>query len=68
MKEVAKRLNLKGHMHRQESGEEVEVYGPLDIEVHQGLDGRIYVVDAARLMPPTGDVDDDEGNCGTLSF
>jgi Clustered mitochondria len=26
--------------------------GPLDIEGHQGRDGRLYVIDTSRLMPP----------------
>ena len=30
----------------------VELYGPVDIEVHRGKDGRFYVLDTARLFPP----------------
>jgi hypothetical protein len=29
-----------------------EIYGPFDMEIHQGEDGLLYVIDAARLMPP----------------
>ena len=28
-------------------------YGPTDLEAHLGTDGKYYVLDAARLMPPT---------------
>jgi hypothetical protein len=28
------------------------IYGPFDLELHQGEDGLLYVVDAARLFPP----------------
>ena len=30
----------------------VELYGPTDIEVHRGRDGRFYVLDTARVFPP----------------
>lgn len=33
--------------------EQKQVYGPADIEVHRGKDGRIYVLDVARLFPPS---------------
>jgi hypothetical protein len=29
-----------------------EIYGPWDMEIHQGEDGLLYMIDAARLMPP----------------
>jgi hypothetical protein len=29
-----------------------EIYGPFDMEIHQGEDGLLYMIDAARLMPP----------------
>lgn len=25
---------------------------PVDIEVHRGLDGRVYIIDTARIFPP----------------
>lgn len=28
------------------------MYSPLDLEVHQGLDGRYYLLDFSRLFPP----------------
>jgi hypothetical protein len=28
------------------------IYGPGDIEGHMGLDGRFYLLDFARYMPP----------------
>lgn len=44
---VAKRLNLKKHTFG-----DVEISGPVDIEIHRGEDQRLYVIDVARLMPP----------------
>ena len=29
-----------------------EIVGPGDIEVHKGSDGRLYLLDPARLFPP----------------
>jgi hypothetical protein len=28
------------------------IVGPFDLEVHQGTDGKIYIIDTARLFPP----------------
>lgn len=54
---------LHGNGHHGEDGEmqpssmieseRVTVYGPMDIEVHMGKDDRVYILDAARLMPPS---------------
>lgn len=44
---VAKRINLKKH-----NFGNVEIAGPVDIEIHKGEDDRLYVIDVARLMPP----------------
>lgn len=48
--EVARRLNLKPHYvgdaHRH------FMYGPVDLEGHNGRDGRLYLCDLARLFPP----------------
>lgn len=54
MKQVAQKLNLKGHNVREGTSSELRyLFGPVDIEGHKGLDGRFYVVDTARLFPPT---------------
>ena len=47
IKQVARELNLKGHMVRG-----TKIYGPGDIEAHYGRDQRYYVVDYARVFPP----------------
>lgn len=44
---VAKRINLKKH-----NFGNVQIAGPVDIEIHKGEDDRLYVIDVARLMPP----------------
>ena len=49
MKEVAEKLNLKGHNTGQKK---VTVYGPGDIEGHLGKDGKFYVLDFGRVFPP----------------
>jgi hypothetical protein len=50
MDEFGRRMNLKAHS----AGREITsiVTGPADIEVHQGTDGRYYVLDLARVFPP----------------
>ena len=49
MKEVAERLNLKGH----KTGlQKVTIYGPGDIEGHLGKDDKFYVLDFGRVFPP----------------
>lgn len=53
MKAVAKLLNIKGHyVGQQETGQQF-LYGPVDIEAHHGRDGRFYVLDFARVFPPS---------------
>ena len=42
-------MNIKGHIVGEEK---VTIYGPADIEVHKGFDGRLYMLDFARYMPP----------------
>lgn len=64
MKSMANTLNLQPHLVSDRKGNSVVMHGPgnnnlceyadcckVDLEVHMGLDGRIYVVDAARLFP-----------------
>eukprot|EP00759_Apiculatamorpha_spiralis_P047027 PhF_6_TR42980/c0_g1_i2/m.65498 len=52
MKNVAKYLNLKAHYVGRNRTKLTLLYGPVDIEVHQGKDGRMYVIDTARIFPP----------------
>lgn len=48
-------LCLKPHRVREKStGVTKQIALPVDIEVHIGSDGRVYMLDAARLCPPTG--------------
>ncbi len=52
LKQVTKTLNLKPHQVIESRTKLLKtLYGPVDIEGHQGLDGRYYVVDTARLFP-----------------
>lgn len=50
MEELGKKMNIKGHIVG--AKRKVEIYGPADIEVHKGKDGKYYVLDFARYMPP----------------
>ena len=54
IKQCAAVLNLKGHVAgvNNEPDKNRFLYGPYDIEGHLGHDGRLYVVDLARLFPP----------------
>lgn len=47
MEKAASQLFLKGHQVRG-----VNIHGPVDLEIHNGTDGRIYVIDTARVFPP----------------
>jgi hypothetical protein len=50
MEVAAKSINLKGHKVGPQC---IEVFGPGDIEGHKSdIDGKYYLVDYARLMPP----------------
>jgi len=53
MKQAAGILNLKGHYVEPINGEKELLYGPVDLEGHLGKDGRYYIIDTARLFPPT---------------
>lgn len=50
MERIGNKMNSKPHL----VGRAVQkiIYGPVDIEVHCGKDGRIYLVDFARYCPP----------------
>ena len=52
MEAVGRNLYLKTHICQDKEGGKHTIVGPADIEVHQGGDGHIYAIDAARLMPP----------------
>jgi Clustered mitochondria/Translation initiation factor eIF3 subunit 135 len=57
MRDVAEHLNVLVHrVAPQGGGMPVEVAGPADVELHQGKDGRVYVLDVSRTMPPCGKV------------
>lgn len=46
-------LNLAGHnIWNLSQTKSSHIYGPLDLEGHRGRDGRLYVLDTARLFPP----------------
>lgn len=53
MEAAARRLNLKGHMAGLPTGTRAFLYSCADIEGHRGFDGRYYVLDFARVFPPT---------------
>lgn len=51
---IAQLLNLKGHfVESKDHSQTVFFFGPADLEIHQGFDGRLYVIDCARLLPPS---------------
>lgn len=53
MMKVAKDLNLRPHIAGQYEGCTVQIPFPADIEGHVGEDRRFYLIDFARMMPPT---------------
>ena len=54
IRELAATLGLSEHAVRDRLGRRlVSLCLPVDTEVHVGRDGRLYVIDLARLMPPT---------------
>eukprot|EP00698_Gefionella_okellyi_P012452 TRINITY_DN3351_c0_g2_i1.p1 TRINITY_DN3351_c0_g2~~TRINITY_DN3351_c0_g2_i1.p1 ORF type:complete len:1439 (+),score=307.78 TRINITY_DN3351_c0_g2_i1:55-4371(+) len=61
MKEALQRLNLAGHRvwNRGHSYWRM-LYGPGDMEGHRGKDGRLYLIDCARLFPPFPPPEGDE--------
>ena len=52
MDEAGKQLNIKKHVVGSAPEVQKELSAPLDIEVHRGKDGRIYLLDTARVFPP----------------
>lgn len=53
MKKAGEILKLKEHVAGQRESFTAQVSFPADIEGHLGADNRFYVLDLARLMPPT---------------
>ena len=51
---IGEKLYLKPHICVDAHGTEHTIIGPADIEIHQGIGKHayLYVIDAARLMPP----------------
>jgi hypothetical protein len=50
VEKLCKNLNLKGHYCGRDT--KVFIYSPGDLEAHKGKDGRVYVLDTARMFPP----------------
>ncbi len=54
MRRAGEQLNIKGHLCGVTRGvPQPMLWGPTDIEGHLGTDGRFYVIDLARVFPPT---------------
>eukprot|EP01105_Mastigella_eilhardi_P018365 TRINITY_DN4240_c0_g1_i8.p1 TRINITY_DN4240_c0_g1~~TRINITY_DN4240_c0_g1_i8.p1 ORF type:complete len:943 (-),score=202.12 TRINITY_DN4240_c0_g1_i8:2539-5286(-) len=55
---AARKINIKGHLcGRKDYNNYKTLYAPCDIEGHVGTDGEFYVLDLARVFPPTSDHD-----------
>ena len=48
---AAATINIKPHIVGSGANARL-LYGPCDIEIHRGVDRRLYGVDVARLLPP----------------
>ena len=57
MKKAGEQLNVKGHFGGRNENSREFIYGPTDIEGHIGTDKRFYVIDFARVFPPTAEKD-----------
>lgn len=53
LENAGKILNLKNHIAGQNKEKTCVVRFPADVEGHKGTDNRFYLLDLARLMPPT---------------
>ena len=51
MQKLAQNLKLRGHYCRYIK--DILIYGPIDAEGHLGIDKRYYLLDLARLFPPS---------------
>eukprot|EP01127_Copromyxa_protea_P013867 TRINITY_DN3776_c0_g1_i2.p1 TRINITY_DN3776_c0_g1~~TRINITY_DN3776_c0_g1_i2.p1 ORF type:complete len:911 (+),score=104.39 TRINITY_DN3776_c0_g1_i2:727-3459(+) len=58
MHSLAERLNLRYHAGGVRADTIKNICFPTDIEVHKGSDGRTYMIDFARICPPTRDKQD----------
>jgi hypothetical protein len=52
IEELAGALGLAAHTVLDGAGKLVTLYLPIDTEAHLGADGRLYLIDLARLLPP----------------
>eukprot|EP00759_Apiculatamorpha_spiralis_P010260 PhF_6_TR17071/c0_g1_i2/m.26164 len=52
MRQVARALGIKGHYVGAKGDNLTLLFGPVDLEIHLAKDGRMYVIDTARLFPP----------------
>merc|ERR1712137_1168416 len=55
MKKAGQKLNIKPHYSGLDGSCRKFLYGPTDIEGHKGEDKRYYVIDFARVFPPTAE-------------
>eukprot|EP00029_Vermamoeba_vermiformis_P009310 TRINITY_DN4602_c1_g1_i1.p1 TRINITY_DN4602_c1_g1~~TRINITY_DN4602_c1_g1_i1.p1 ORF type:complete len:870 (-),score=99.91 TRINITY_DN4602_c1_g1_i1:32-2374(-) len=53
MEQLGKKLNLAVHVAGRDMLQTQKLWMPVDIEGHLSKDGRFYLLDTARLMPPT---------------
>jgi hypothetical protein len=53
LRKLADKLHLKEHTVTDGGNQNHKLLFPFDMEVHLGSDGRLYLLDLARLMPPT---------------
>jgi hypothetical protein len=52
IEQLASALGLAAHTVLDGAGRAVSLCLPIDTEAHVGADGRLYLIDLARLMPP----------------
>jgi tetratricopeptide (TPR) repeat protein len=48
--QAARKINIKPHMAGRRKA--VEIWSPVDVEGHCGVDGKFYLIDYSRVMPP----------------
>jgi tetratricopeptide (TPR) repeat protein len=48
--QAARKINIKPHMAGRRKA--VEIWSPVDVEGHRGADGKFYLIDYSRVMPP----------------
>jgi hypothetical protein len=57
MEKAAQKLNIKGHWCGLGPKRQF-LHAPCDIEGHLGADNRFYILDLARVFPPTAENED----------